>query len=95
MHPLLDLLASLTLLLLVALVLVLAWRLRKTRRGERAADLAGEHLCGELEELKGFAATQARLVIHLEHCNYSLACQLYGQEQVDRQIAEAIARGKN
>lgn len=88
MHPLLDLLASLTLLLLVALVLGLTWRLHKARRGERAADKAGEILCAELLEMKNLAA-------HLEQSNYRLACQLYGKEQVDRTIREAASRGSN
>ena len=73
----------------------LVWKLRKARSGERIADKVGEHLCAELEELKDFAARQAALVVHLEHCNYHLACQLYGKEQVDRATRDAASRGTN
>jgi hypothetical protein len=78
-----------------AAVIVLAWRLRKALRGERSADKAGEVLCAELAELKEFAASQAALVVHLEHCNYHLACQVYGKEQVDKATRDAASRGTN
>ena len=76
-------------------LLVLTWLLHRARRGERAADKAGEILCMELNELKEFAANQAKLLVHLEHCNYHLACQLYGKEQVDHSIHEADRHGHN
>lgn len=79
------------------------WRdLRRARREVhrlreelQAADTTGTQLAGELLELKEFAGRLAA-TLELSHaCNRDLACQLYGQEAVDRAEREAASRGKN
>ena len=76
-------------------MIVLAWRLRKALRRERAADKVGELLCAELAELKEFAASQAVLMCHLHRSNYELACQVHGKDAVDHAIEQSHRGGRN
>jgi hypothetical protein len=80
---------------LAACIVALGWLahryrrdLRKARFELKASVQAGELLCAELDSFM-------KMAVLLERSNYQLACQLHGQEAVDKAIAEAHEMGVN
>jgi citrate lyase beta subunit len=80
---------------LASVVAILAAKLRRCRRRERAADLVGEQLCVENTALKAELERNTNLLAHLERCNYILACELHGKAAVDKVLQDARDRGTN
>lgn len=94
-HVLAVLLEVIAALAPVIAATVLALLLRRARRRGRAADKAGELLMEELQQAQMALAERGAFLVHLEHANYRLACELHGKAAVDKAIRDAHDRGTN